>query len=565
MKRPAIVVLALAIASVVGARLLSRFALEDVAHVMDEIAYAFQAKVFASGRLTAPPLEPRAAFTMWFVEDRGPRHAIFPPGWPAVLAVGELLGAARWVNPLLHGATVVLVGRAGSRGFGARVGVVAAALYAAAPQALLLAASVMSHTLVALSASVVLLACVTVARSRRLSPPLSAAAGISIGVAAATRPLCAVVLLAVLSVAFAAFGRERENRPLRAVAVAGFSAAPPVLALLAYHRALTGSAFRFPQMRYFDEHLPPADVPFFQYRPGCNALGFGAGRGCDQTVRDLVHTPLNALSNLGDNLTSWFLLAGGPVLVAGIALALARKETRRDAALLAGFPLAAFALYALYWHGGTAYGARFYHAALPAAVVLVALGVGLRDRRIKAGALGVVMLWNSFALYRAGLEIADEAWGYWAVDGRFRDLRRDWTRGPAVVMVAFGPDDLHNPKLGFTATTPEGGYWMPSIRALGALAENPVVVSEAEVVFAKFHPALTGALAARFPDRALYLYVAHVDRERDRLEPFDPARFPAEAYRPPPPNFDAFRTAPPRTRTPALFRSPDEANLTGRP
>jgi hypothetical protein len=587
------IVLALALASALGARLVGHLALSDMAHVMDEIAYLFQAKLFAAGELRAPEALPRAAFTTWFLEDRGARYGIFPPGWPLVLALGVKLGLTAWVNPALHGITVALLGRVGQRVSGARVAIASALLYAASPQAVLLAASRMSHTLVALCAGIVLVfgtelvldapadadgdAREADAGARLAASPsraLTLAAGAALGLAAATRPLCGTILGAFLAIVlvYRAAARTRAGAQLaplaRAAALLAAGAVPPVLGLLAFNRALTGSLLRFPQMAYFDEHLAPADLPFFQYRKGCNALGLGPGHGCDLTVHDAQHTLGNALSNLGDNMTAWLLLACGPLLAFGVVSALVRKETRARAALLLAVPALSFALYALYWHGGTCFGARFYQSALPATLVVVALGTtnlplfrGAVHARVRQRAavalLASAMAWNAFAYVRTWKEIADPVWGYWAVDDRYERLAASWKNGPAVVMVAFGPDDLYNPRLGWTAIVPDGAMWMLNIRALAALAQNPADLGQAgDVVFAKFHPALVGELRARFPGRSLWLYVDHGRREKDHVAPYDPAPFASRANDLPPDNFDGFRVSAPTLPQPGSLAPP---------
>ena len=573
-RRAGLVVLVLAVASAIAARLVARLALSDMAHVMDEMAYLFQAKLFAAGQLRAPEALPRAAFTTWFLEDRGSRYGIFPPGWPAVLAVGVKLGLTSWVNPALHGLTVAVLGRAARVVGGPRVSVVAALLYAASPQAVILAASMMSHALVALAATVVLLFAVELVLGARHATPawLAAGAGLALGVAAATRPLCGTILGAFLGLAFvaAAVPTVRAGERLVALgtkaAVLALGTLPPVAGLLAFNRALTGSALLFPQMAYFDEHLAPADLPFFQYRKGCNALGLGPGHGCDLTVHDARHTLGNALSNLGDNMTAWLLLACGPLLVIGVVAALARKETRARAALLVTVPVLSILLYALYWHGGTCFGARFYQSALPATLLVVALGAtalvsfvpreALRGRAL-AALLTLTMGWNAFAYARTWTEIADPVWGYWAVDDRYAKLAKGWDHGRAVVMVAFGADDLYNPRLGWTAIVPDGAMWMLNIRALAPLAQNPVDLAQAgDIVFAKFHPALVEELHRRFPDRALWLYVDHGRREKDTVTPYDPAPFASRANDPPPDNFDGFRVEKPALPPPESLAPP---------
>jgi hypothetical protein len=540
------VVLAIAIAAAVAARVLAWFALRDVPHVMDEFVYLFQAKVLSGGHITAPALEPRAAFSEWFVEDRGARYGIFPPGWPAVLAVASWFGLERWIGPLLHGATVVLVGR-GAGKIERSSSIIAAAIYGASPQALLLAASLMSHTLVAACAAVVLVASVEIAvgeASRRVV----IAAGIALGVAAATRPLCGLVLAAAFAIAVA----WKQARAAEIYVTTALAAAPVLVLAGAYFVALTGSLSRTPQGVWFDTHLPPADVPFFRYQPGCNDLGISASHGCDRGIRDAAHTIGNALSNTGDNLESWFLLACGPMIVVGIAVALVRR--RQLALVLLAAPVLAIVAYALYWNAGASYGARFYQAALPAALVVVALGI-VSTKRIGYALLAATLAWNAFALTRVTQEI--RAWPYWGTDDRYTKLRAKWDRGRAVVMVMFGEDDVESPKLTW-ATHLGASTWIPSIRAMGALGLNGPRVDDQMIVFAKFHPALVPALRARFPKRGFYFYVDHADQARDQFGPFafdDPRADPA-LFELPAENFDGFRLVPPERELPPLFRAP---------
>jgi hypothetical protein len=553
-------VFAMAIASAVGARLLTHFALGDVPHVMDEIAYLFHAKLIAAGHLTAPPALPRAAFNMWFVDDRAARFGIFPPGWPVVLAIAVRVGLEHWVNPLLHLATVVIVGRAGAR-CGApktsnRNALTAAALYAASPQAVLLAASSMSHTLLALAASVVALAVATrLADDRPLPYSLTLGAGAAIGVAIVTRPLCAVAVAAPIALLLATRDRQRLA-PLLA------TTAPFVLALGAFNHALTGSPFRFPQSAYFDEHIAPANVPFFRYGKGCNALGFGAA--CDNTVRNAVHTPFAAWTDAGDNLRSWALLVAGPIALLGIGLVIAQRRdelrgARRQALWLLVPSALVVGLYALYWQAGVCYGARFYHAALPALVIAVGVGIAmLGDHRKLIAAIVCALAFDAAGFVVSVRELT--SWSWWGTDDRFAKLAERWSgehERRAIVMVAFGPDDVKSPRLvAAAATTSRGAPWLLGVRALGALAQNAPKPEDGEIVFAKFHPGLVDALSSQFPGRKLWLYTAWADRSKDVLEPWDASRFSSSphVYHMPADNFDGFRIAPPYELADPLMR-----------
>jgi hypothetical protein len=344
---------------------------------------------------------------------------------------------------------------------------------------------------------------------------------------------------------------------------------PFLVALGAFNRALTGAVLRFPQAAYFDEHIAPANVPFFTYGKGCNALGFG--RACDHTVRGAVHTIQSALTDAGDNLTAWGLLVAGPVVLVGVSLAVVQRSTRLRAMWLLAPVLLAVLLYGLYWQAGVCYGARFYHAALPALVVVVALGlgwfvrrpgqVGADDSNVPGGRAYVVALACAFLFDAGGYVLALReltSWSWWGTDDRFARVVDRWRDGRALVMVAFGPDDVKNPTLLVTGSAGSNGTWLLGIRALGALGQNSPFIDDGEIAFAKFHPALVNELAARFPDRSLWLYTAWADRSKDVLERWDPARFAGHSYRRPPDNFDGFRVSAPLALPATLLREPTD-------
>jgi 4-amino-4-deoxy-L-arabinose transferase-like glycosyltransferase len=503
--------------------------------------------MFAGGHLTVPLHLPRAAFAMWFVDDRVRTFSIFPPGWPAVLALGVLLGATAWVNPLLHGATTLLVARVarwlGGDNQGERAALFASAIYGLSPQALLLAASLMSHTLVAFAAAAVLAAGLRLIRPGA-SPLHAAALGTALGVAAVTRPLCAVALGVAAALFVAVALRRRAVGPAHLAALAG-----PALVLVAllgaYNAHLTGSPLRFPQEAYFDEHAPPIDHPIFRYGPGCNRLGFGPGHGCE-VLPEGVHTVSHAVWNTGVNLRAWLWLAGGGPLAFALAfLALTERRGRGERLLVLSVFPAVVLLYGLYWYAGTCYGARFYHAALPSLLVLAALGLeriaGGGRSRTAAALLAVLLLGNGVTGWLAGREVSRS---YWGTDDRFARLAASWDKPPALILVAFS--------LG----TPIGHYrytsflsnvtWAENIRSLGALGVNSPGL-DGPVVFARYHPALMPEIRARFPGRQLWLYLTGI-RGQDLLVPYESSGMPlleAGAVRPKD-NFNGFTILPTR-------------------
>ena len=67
----------------------SYFAFERLPHLEDEVAYLFQARTMALGRLTVDsPANPDAFWTPFVLDHRGQRFGKYPPGWPAFLALG---------------------------------------------------------------------------------------------------------------------------------------------------------------------------------------------------------------------------------------------------------------------------------------------------------------------------------------------------------------------------------------------------------------------------------------------------------------------------------------------
>lgn len=537
-----------AIAAITGAilaRLIGHFSLHDAPHVMDEIAYVFQAKTYLTGHVTVPVTLPRAAFALWFVDDRTVKYGIFPPGWPAILALGVLVHLRAWVNPLLHGMTTLVVARAARRAGGARAAMLASIFYGLSPQALFLAASLMSHTVVAFGASLALYAGIAAnaGKPRRFAFALG---GIGVAIALLARPLCGVVVAIGLA---ALLGLALSRRKISAAEIvqAAVPIALGVLVLLSYNHAVTGSALRFPQTVWFDEHEAPAQDPYFRYHPGCNSLGFGPGHGCDLGIRNGTHDLANAVSNTGDNLISWLFLAGGGPLAFVLPLALLYASRKRTttlgwlAAIGATVP-AAILLYALYWYAGTCFGARFYHAALPALLLLGALAVAHADRWKKKMTTWLTIAWLALSAPGAWMGLVEIGDHYWGNDGRFEQVLATWNHGPAVVMVAFKTDGLPMHYLrvtGFTSHSPHS-IWHNSVRALGALAIDSPDPKDDRVVFAKYHPSFVSELRTEFPDRALYMYIVGDDPEDDEVEAYRGEKWADPNAPAPADNFDGY-------------------------
>jgi 4-amino-4-deoxy-L-arabinose transferase-like glycosyltransferase len=146
----------------------------------------------------------------------------FPPLWPLVLAAAGTFGAdplhvARWLNPLLAGATTLAVTLAVRRITGSMGKALAAgALVAAGVDVLAYHSSALSEPLFVFLATAGLLALAPALRGRRRAPVL--AAGLLCGAAVTTRYV-GVALLAAGVVGLALLARPRRPRAALAFAV----------------------------------------------------------------------------------------------------------------------------------------------------------------------------------------------------------------------------------------------------------------------------------------------------------------------------------------------------------
>src|SRR6266496_4988319 len=142
-----IVAMFLSLSAVLVSYLVAERIYEGLPHIEDEMAYSWQAQVYASGQLTIPsPKYPSNFMIPSVVDYQGQRFAKYPPGWPMMLAFGLRLGIRNWVNPLLAGLAVWLTYRLGQKLFGRSQGMLAAFLTTVSPFFLMNTASLMSHT-----------------------------------------------------------------------------------------------------------------------------------------------------------------------------------------------------------------------------------------------------------------------------------------------------------------------------------------------------------------------------------------------------------------------------------
>ena len=290
---------------------------------------------------------------------------VFPPGWPAVLAVGmvvtgsfKVVGAAAATFGLV--ATYALALEV-LRDRWAAVG--AAAFVGLSPLMLILGGTVLSYPF-ALGLGAALGAAVLQAERTSSARPLLAA-GVAAGLLVAMRPLDAALVTAAFGAHLLWSWRRRLRLLAQGAALASAGGLPFVLALLASNRHVTGSPLRFP----------------LHANGGDNRMGFGprqisAGARVFDVTPEMMQRVTGRL--LGE-LPHWTL--GGLLVAPLVAWGAVRLWRRRPAhvplllAVAAAFPAAYFFYWGshLVWVGRRDYGPFYY---LP---MLVPLGVAVAD------------------------------------------------------------------------------------------------------------------------------------------------------------------------------------------
>ncbi len=194
---------------------LSRTVFERLPHLEDEVAYLFQARVFARGDIVIETPQPRRAYWQPFVIDHdGLRFSKYTPGWSGLLSLGVNLGQTWVINAFFAALTVALVYRLGSNLFNRDVGLIASGLIAFSPMILLLNASLMGHTSALFFTTLFILAYRQIEKTHRIRWGLLA--GFALGFVVILRPLTAIgigtpfIAWSVIRVVMAVIKREDE-------------------------------------------------------------------------------------------------------------------------------------------------------------------------------------------------------------------------------------------------------------------------------------------------------------------------------------------------------------------
>jgi len=259
------------------------FYLRGGPRIIDATAYYMEGRALSEGKLawrpTSPSTNVMGRFMVRDMLSSGDDIAvIFPPGYPAVLAIGFFLGVPMAIGPMLGALAAFLtfeLGRAAAKAAGASspllIGIVAGALSVVCGALRYHTADTMSHGLSAVCVAAALLAALKLREGAGLR--FATIAGVAVGLCVAARPVSGLALAALFVLTV---GRSlRVGVAFRAL----LAALPFALLLYAHQRLATGASFVSSQSLYYAVSDGPA---------GCFRYGFGDGIGCLHEHGDFV-------------------------------------------------------------------------------------------------------------------------------------------------------------------------------------------------------------------------------------------------------------------------------------
>ncbi len=282
--------------------------------IEDEHANLFQAKVFASGRITVDesPVQPLAFYIPFIIHDNGHVFGKYTPGYPLLLALGALIDQPWLINALAAALSVWGVYLLGRDLYNHRTGLLAAALGAISPMAFMLSGTLLAHTSTLTALVFGMWGFVRARRSTERQPRRFAVlAGVAIGWALISRPWTAVAISLPLALIALndLFNHPRRFFRLYAVMFVAFLLVASIWPL--YNWLTTGS---------------PTTNTYTLWWP-YDRVGFGPGYGrlSGHTWQRGIQNFRADFSDLGVTLLSWPSIAGVPLAwlscAAGVVLA----------------------------------------------------------------------------------------------------------------------------------------------------------------------------------------------------------------------------------------------------
>ena len=403
--------------------------LEGIPKGGDEAAYFFQSKIFASGRLSAPPPEgvsdPQSLLPfrhLLFADGRW--FIMYTPIHSLVMAPFTRLGIAPLLGPV-EGALIILalflLVREWASESVARVTVL---LLVFSPFFLLMIPTLMAHNtnLLFVAWALYMLSLAW----RRGKNHLALWSGLLLGLALGTKPYTALAWWLFVTIILLLQGR----RGLRTMVSVLCGALLPVGLFLASNWYYTGSPF---------------DTPY-QLARGGSLIGFGPESAWYPVYGDHAHTPLRGLRNLLQQGTVGSVILFGWPGLSLVPLVLGIRRARQDRRLIWLYGVLGLVMLMMFIHysPSTDYGPRHYFTLLPVVLLLSAAGIAelaklarrrWGDRGGSFAALSVMALFAiSVCVYMPGaIELRSGPWQ--AIDREVESLSLQHAEPPAVVFM----------------------------------------------------------------------------------------------------------------------------------
>jgi hypothetical protein len=431
-------VIAAAIWVTVIAALLAYFSYERFPHVTDEVAYVYQARYFAEGKLMTPAPPVRESFELYLMQFAGANwYPATPPGWPAVLAIGVLFKVSWLVNPLLGGVSILLIYAFLYKMYSRRIARISLLLLCLSPWYVFMSMNYMTHTLTLTCA---LTAALGVLRSRETGSPIWALlAGLALGVMSLIRPLEGLVMAILIGLWAIGIGGRRLK--FKAIVFIVLAAGAVGALVLPYNKALTGNPAKFPLNVHTSE----------RFGPNSNAYGFGPDRGMGWALDPHPgHSPVDGAINADLNIFSinieLFGWSIGSLLFLGLFLSSGHYK-RSDYLMMSVIAGIFMAFFFYYYSGGPDFGARYWYLMIVPLTALSVRGLLELEHKFAASQSGALAMGTRTMLGVAALclialtnyfpwRAIDKYHHYLGMRPDIRNLEKEYRFGRSLVLVS---------------------------------------------------------------------------------------------------------------------------------
>jgi 4-amino-4-deoxy-L-arabinose transferase-like glycosyltransferase len=472
---------------------------DHMPHVPDELAYLFQAKLFAGFHVSAPEPRVPAVFDYFYppfiLVQNGLWIGVYPFGHPLLLAFGQKINAVWLVPPIVGAATVLLVFAVGRKVYGGRVGLLAALVLVTSPFFLMTSSNFMSHN----SAAFYLMGslfCIAIADRRPIL--YGVLGGLLYGLFFNTQQLTAVALVAPVGALLLSNGIPAAHRMRTVRLTGGFVLGGVVMlgAFLLYNLSTTGDAFTSGLQLGAD----PAKLLLF---------------GGENTPSLGIQNQQIQLAYLILVLNGWPLYVGLMLILMPFVLA---TRHRWDWFLLVA-AVAAMGVYVLYIGHGVMHGPRYWYAAAPLLALLTARGADRaaevlsdlagRLRSRITGGQGATLWPGVLVVYPVVLALVGAGIYGWLL-GRHTSWGDEFVPNKAVALRSFNNVDDRLVQLVDDSDIHDAlvlvGDCLPW-QCYGSLFWLNNTTLDGDIVYAKDIPERRAELFAAYPNR--YVYIAN--------------------------------------------------------